>query len=830
MFYHPVRQLVTIIWRQYVIQAPGGLLPNEADTCRQYVLPRLQEAGWEDTPHAITEQRTFTDGRIIPIGSQIRRGRSKRADYLLCYNRDTVLAVVEAKPSFRTPAAGLQQAKEYAEILDLKFAYATNGHGIVEFDYLAGTERELDQFPSPVELWQRLRQAEQLNDDQADKLLTPYHLPDGWKTRYYQDVAINRVIKAILSGKRRVLVTMATGTGKTPTAFQICWKLWSSRWNAKGDPHRKPKILYLADRNILVDDPKDKTFVPFGDARHKIQGGEVIKSREMYFAIYQAIAEDENRPGLYKEYDPDFFDLIIIDECHRGSARADSSWREILEYFEPAIQLGMTATPLREDNRDTYEYFGNPVFTYSLKQGIEDGFLAPYRVHRVITSVDAAGYRPMRGQLDRHGREIPDEEYHTKDFERVIVLRKRIEAIAKHITDFMKKTDRFAKTLVFCVDQEHAEDMRKALVNLNSDLVREHPDYVCRVTSDEGDVGKGHLSRFQELETDTPVILTTSQLLTTGVDAPMIKNVALARVVGSISEFKQIIGRGTRVREDYGKLAFNILDYTGSATSHFADPDFDGDPALITESTIDEEGETIEEEVVDEGPVIGPGELDGVDGQDGEDDEAGAGSGALIDEIPGDERRKYYVDGGSIEIAHQVVYELDAQGNQLRVIEYTDYTADTVRSLFPTPDELRNAWSLPDDRQEVIEKLADRGIDFGHLAEQVGKDDADPFDLLCHVAFNAPLLTRRDRAQRIRQNKQDLFVQYGTEAKAILDELINKYAEYGIDQFRLPDALQVPPISNRGNVSEIIAIFGGADELRLALNKVQQELYAGDIK
>ncbi len=433
-------------------------------------------------------------------------------------------------------------------------------------------EREIDTFPTPDELWRRLAGQEQLAPEVADRLLTPTYNLSGKHPRYYQEIAINRTVRAILLGDRRVLLTMATGTGKTFVAFQICWKLWSSRWNRTGE-HRRPKILYLADRNVLVDDPKDKTFTPFGDARIKIGEGELSYGREMYFAIYQAIAKDERRPGLYREFPRDFFDLIVVDECHRGSARDDSNWREILEYFEPAYQLGMTATPKRQDNIDTYRYFGNPIYTYSLRQGIDDGFLAPYRVHRIITQWDAAGWRPSQGDIDRYGREIPDEVYETPDFERIISLKARTEAVAKHLTAFLKKTDRFAKTIVFCVDQEHADEMRRALNNLNADLVQQYPDYVCRVVSDEGSIGRGHLSRFQDVERATPVILTTSQMLTTGVDMPTCKNVVLLRIINAMTEFKQIIGRGTRVRDDYGKLFFNILDYTGSATRLFADPD-----------------------------------------------------------------------------------------------------------------------------------------------------------------------------------------------------------------------------------------------------------------
>jgi len=499
---------------------------------------------------------------------------------LLRYTRDFALAVVEAKSEDHAAADGMQQAKEYAEILGLQFAYAANGHTLLEFDACTGLERELLRFPTPDELLKRWQQAQDITDEAVtERLLTPFQIIAGKTPRYYQEIAINRTVQAVLQGRNRVLLTMATGTGKTFVAFQIAWKLWASRWNRDG-AYRRPKILYLADRNILVDDPKDKMFAPFGDARHKIEGGEVVKSREMYFAIYQAIAEDERRPGLYRDYAPDFFDLVIVDECHRGSAADESNWRQILEYFYPACQLGMTATPLRDDNRDTYAYFGDPIVTYSLKQGIDDGFLAPYRVHRVVTTYDALGWRPTKGQRDRYLREVPDREYQTADFERVVALRARTEAVARHLTDFLNRTSRFAKTIVFCVDQEHASEMRQALNNLNADLVRQHPDYVVRVTSDEGPLGRSHLSRFQDPEEPTPVIVTTSKLLTTGVDVPTCANVVLLRVVNAMTEFKQIIGRGTRVNADYGKYFFNILDYTGSATVLTADI-FDSDPGHL---------------------------------------------------------------------------------------------------------------------------------------------------------------------------------------------------------------------------------------------------------
>lgn len=782
---------------------------NEADTCRVYITPALQAAGWDRDPYRINEQVTFTDGRIVVVGQQARRRLGKRADYILRYRPDLPLAVVEAKPDTVPAGEGMQQAKDYAGILGLKFAYATNGLSILEFDYITGQERELTAFPSPAELWERLTRAAELTAETAERLLTPaYHL-SGKSPRYYQEIAINRTVQAVLQGRPRILLTMATGTGKTVVAFHICWKLWSSRWNRTGT-NRRSRILYLSDRNILIDDPKDKIFIPFGDARHKIEDGIALKSRQMYFAIYQAIAKDERRPGLYREYDPEFFDLIIVDECHRGSASDTSNWREILEYFRPACQVGMTATPLRDDNRDTYRYFGSPIYTYTLRQGIEDGFLAPYRVHRVITTWDAAGWRPSKGDLDRYGREIPDEEYHTKDFERVVALRARTEAVAWHLTTYLKATDRFAKTIVFCVDQEHADEMRRALNNLNADLVRQYPDYVCRVTADEGSIGRGHLSNFQDVERDTPVILTTSQLLTTGVDAPTVKNIVLVRVINMMTEFKQIIGRGTRVRDDYGKLFFSILDYTGSATRLFADPDFDGDPIEVTEVEIGE-GELPEPPKPPEPEPPKP--------------EPGPPEPPWPPIPPPEERRKFYFDGGQVEIAKQLVYELDPDGKLLRVIEFADYTSEKVRTLYRNAAELRNEWANPQQRTEIIEKLAQRGIDFYTLAAATEQFDADPLDLICHLAFNAPLRTRRERAQRLRAEKKDFFEQFGPAARQVLYELLEKYTDHGTPQFVLPDVLEVPPINRHGNVMEIAALFGGLDQLRSVVNELQRLLY-----
>jgi type I restriction enzyme R subunit len=704
---------------------------TEADTCRKYVLPRLYDAGWTD--EHIQQEKSFAPGQIKVLGTTTRRGSPKRADYLLRLAQNYPIAVVEAKAAYKNAGDGLQQAKQYASMLGLRFAFSTNGYSIIEYDDISYIEQEVDKFPSPEELWLRLKQEEQIPDDVEQKLLEPlFHLPDKIP-RYYQEIAINRAIREIFRGKRRILLTLATGTGKTFIAFQIIWKLWNQRWNRKGE-HRRPKVLYLADRNVLIDDPKDKMFTIFGDARWKIQG-EVLKSRDIYFATYQAIARDERRPGLYKEFGQDFFDFIVVDECHRGSARDDSNWREILEFFAPATQLGMTATPLREDNRDTYAYFGNPIYTYSLKQGIEDGFLAPYRVRRVVSSVDATGWRPYKGQTDRYDREIPNELFNTSDFERRVSLKSRTEAVAHHLTEHLKKqNDRFEKTIVFCVDQEHADIMRRALSNANADLIGKYPDYVVRITSEEGDIGRGFLDRFMDIESATPVIATTAKLLTTGVDIQTCKNIAIFSVINSMTEFKQVIGRGTRVREDYDKMFFTILDYTGSATKLFPDPEFDGEPVEITETEINAEGATISEHKETESQPDSGGEN---------------GTGIVISDDSEGKIRKFYVDDVEVEISAELVYELDNSGNRLRTVEYTDYTRDQVQKMFSSYDDIRSHWSSSQERNAIVESLEERGISFEHLLETLKQPDADPFDLLCHVAYGTPILTRKERADKL---------------------------------------------------------------------------------
>lgn len=799
---------------------------NEADTCRKYVLPKLK--AWEETPHLITEQYPIDAGRILTTGGRDRRRKRKYADYLLCYTRDYPLAVVEAKRKHKSPQDGLQQAKDYAVLLGLRFAYSTNGTGIVEFDFTTGLMTSMDSFPSPADLWVRYKQAEGLSEDVADKLLTPFDLTGGRVPRYYQRIAINRAVQAMLGGQQRLLLTMATGTGKTSVAFQISQKLWTMGWNATGE-HRKPRILFLADRNVLVDDPIRKDFAAFDEnIVHKIQG-EVIKSREIYFALYQSLAGDKTRPGIYQNYSPGFFDLIIVDECHRGSARDESNWREILDYFRPAYQLGLTATPQRDDNVDTYRYFGNPLYTYSLAQGIEDGYLAPYKVHRVTTTFDALGWRPSADDLDRYGRTIRDQEYQTGDFERAVALKARTTAIARHITNTLKKNGRFGKTIVFCVDEPHVLEMVEALNNLNADLVQQYPDYVSRMTSDAGATGKQLLYKFMDVLEDSPVIAVTSKLLSTGVDVPTCKNVVLVRVIRSMTDFKQIVGRGTRVYEEKGKLSFEILDYTNS-TRLFADPDFDGEPARIETEAMDDEGQTVAgtDEVIE--PALPEDGIDLVDFADDAEFEADDAAPRGFTGVPEDEDilpRKFFYDGGACEVIGEVVYQLDPNGNRLRSFKLVDYTKEQVRTLYRSAFDIQQRWVSSEQRSEIIDQLSDRGIAFEDLRRVTNQPDADPFDLLCHLAFDAPVLTCRQRAERLRSRHPNFFEQYGNDAKEILEVLLQSYAESGPEQLVLPAALKVKAVEAKyGNVREIAALFGGAESLKAAIDELQALLYS----
>jgi type I restriction enzyme, R subunit len=792
--------------------------PLERETCRDYVVPQLEASGWTGR---IVEQYAVTDGRIVPVPRRGPRGRDHRrekpllADYVLEVEPAFPVAVVEAKREYKLPADGLQQAMRYAQMLDLPFAYSTNGRGIVEHDYDSGIERDLAAFPSPDELWQRYRSWQGIVDDgAAETLVLPFNrdlrLPDGRvkEPRYYQRVAIERTLNAVLSEQRkRILLTLATGTGKTFLALQIVWKLWSSDWCAA----RKPRILYLADRNMLVDQPIAREFRPvFGDAVWKIRG-EAKTGREIYFALYQTLADSGETLGVFRDYPPDYFDLVIVDECHRGSARDESDWHAILEHFSPAVQIGMTATPKRDANIDTYNYFGDPIYTYSLAQGIEDGFLAPYRVRRIALSPDAYGWSPEPGQLDRFGREIPDDLYETRHFERVVSLLTRTEAAARHLTEYMKRTDRMAKTIVFCVDAEHAAQMRQALNNANADIVRQHPDYVVRIVAEEREVGREYLGDFADPERETPVIATTAQLLSTGVDLPTVRNIVLFKPIGSIVEFKQIIGRGTRLYPDEDKLTFEIIDYSG-ATALFEDPAFDGPPEAPPQlEEIDSDGKTVSgAEVSEPEPVYGE-----------EDDVADP------DRLEVAGARKFYVDGGPAAYVNAEGFYLpDPVRGRLVLVEYSDYLSSEVRRLYPSAGALQAAWRTRPGREEVVTALAGRGVSLEEAADRLRLDDMDAVDLLVHIAWNGPAITRGQRVRHVRTEHRDFFELFSPQARAVLEDLLDKYAEHGISQLDDLRVLEVPPLDRHGTVVDIASRFGGSHELRSTIDEMEGMLYA----
>lgn len=750
----------------------------------------------------IREEIYFTKGRVIVRGKTVQRGEAKKADYILSYKPNLPIAVIEAKDNNHSVGAGMQQALEYAEILDVPFAYSSNGDAFLEHDrtVTSGTvtrEIPLDQFPSPDELWARYCKAKGYSGNQESVATQDYYDNGSKKSpRYYQLIAINRTVDAIARGMNRILLVMATGTGKTYTAFQIIWRLWKSG--------TKRRILFLVDRNILADQTKTNDFKPFGTAMTKITNRTVDKSFEIYLCLYQAVTGTEEEQNIYTQFSPDFFDLIVVDECHRGSAADDAAWRKVLEYFSSATQIGLTATPKETKSISNIEYFGDPVYTYSLRQGISDGFLAPYKVVRIGLDRDLEGWRPFDGQTDKHGQLIEDREYNDRDFDQNLILEKRTSLVAAKVTEFLRATNRFAKTIIFCENIDHAERMRQALVNENSDLAAANAKYVMRITGDN-DEGKAQLDNFIDPESIYPVIACTSRLMSTGVDAQTCHLIVLDRRIASMTEFKQIIGRGTRINEDYNKLFFTIMDFR-RATALFADPDFDGDPVQIYEPA---EGETVvPPDEPNDGRVEEPPSSIVVDPPGGE-------------ETSGTRPVKYYLNNVEVRVATERVQYLDEHG-KLITESLKDYSRKTVRQSYTSLSEFLNVWNDAEKKQVILDELAARGVFLDELAELVGRN-YDAFDLICHVAFDAPPLTRKERADGVR--KRNVFAKYGDRARAVLDTLLQKYADSGLKSVESLEILKVDPLTAHGTPVEIVKLFGGRDGYLAAIRELETALY-----
>lgn len=785
---------------------------SERDICTKFITPAIVEAGW-DRNTQIREEVSFTAGKVIVRGKLVSRGKQKRADYILYYKNNIPIAIIEAKDNKHSVSAGIQQGIDYAETLDIPFVFSSNGDAFLFHDRTVDLgkkeiELPLNKFPSPQELWDKYKQYKQIEDTEIETIYTQnYHVDaSGKEPRYYQRIAINRAVEAIAKGQDRTLLVMATGTGKTYTAFQIIWRLWKAR--------KKKRILFLADRNILIDQTKAQDFAPFGDKMTKITKRQIDKSYEIYLALYQGLTGSDEDKDAYKQFSPDFFDLVVIDECHRGSAKEDSAWREVLDYFSSATHLGLTATPKETKDVSNIEYFGEPIYIYSLKQGIEDGFLAPYKVIRPLINIDLDGLKLPQGTIDKYGNEIPDEEFNTKDFDKKIVVDERTELVAKRITEYLKKNNRFDKTIVFCVDIDHANRMRQALVNENADMVAQNSKYVMKITGDDNE-GKMELDNFINPEEPYPVIATTSKLMTTGVDAKTCKLIVLESNINSMTEFKQIIGRGTRLRPEFGKYYFTIMDFRG-VTRLFEDKEFDGEPVQIKDVKETEEmpaEEQTKEEIVD-----------------------------IIDEISKEETvvdippnidltdietptRKFYVNGIEVvQVGERVQYY--GKDGKLITESLVDYTKKNLKEQFATMNDFIKKWSEADKKSAIIEELEEQGILFEELREEVkqktGKD-LSIFDLICHVTFDMPPLSRKERAEKVK--KRNYFGKYSEKARAILNALIDKFADEGIMEIENRSILSFQPFDKFGTPVEIIKEFGGKDKYEEAIRELEKELF-----
>ncbi|RBI65085.1 restriction endonuclease [Vreelandella sulfidaeris] len=806
---------------------------SERDICTKFITPALVQTGW-DIQTQIREEVTFTAGRIIVRGRLHTRGKKRRADYLLSFQKNQPIAVIEAKDNKHSLGDGMQQALAYSDALDVPFVFSSNGDGFLFHDRtgLGGqteTTLTLTEFPSPDELWERYCQYKGIQPAARPVVEQPYYDDgSGRSPRYYQRIAINRTVEAVARGQNRILLVMATGTGKTFTAFQIIWRLWKSR--------QKKRILFLADRNILVDQTKNNDFKPFGQAMTKVTNRKVDASYEIYLSLYQAVTGSEEEQNIYKQFSPDFFDLIVIDECHRGSAAEDSAWRKILDYFSAATHIGLTATPKETKEVSNIDYFGAPLYTYSLKQGIEDGFLAPYKVVRVDIDKDLQGWRPSKGQRDKLGQEIEDRIYNQKDFDKQLVLEKRTTLVAAKITELLESSDPFQKTIVFCEDIDHAERMRQALVNLNPKRVAENRKYVMRITGDEQE-GKAELDNFINPEERYPVIATTSKLMTTGVDAQTCKLIVLDQRIQSMTEFKQIIGRGTRINDDYHKHWFTILDFK-KATELFADPDFDGEPVQVYQSYADdapivpedEQDGALDEEQADsqdtadtaaEGVETDWAKYEVDDNATWESDDAG-GLGTTEGPEP---RRKYVVDDVEVSIVAERVQYLGPDG-KLITESLRDYTRKQVKAQFASLDAFLRRWQDAERKQVILDELAEKGIFWDALVAELGQkwgEEPDPFDVICHIAFDRPPLTRRERAEQVR--KRDIFNRYEGQARQVLESLVDKYADSGIAPIEDPKVLTLSPFSQLGAPMELINAFGGKPGYQRALHELEDALY-----
>lgn len=805
---------------------------SERDIITKYILPAIEASGW-DKRNQIREEVSFTAGRIFVKGKLTKRGEKKRADIIIYYKSNIPVAVVEAKDNKHTVGAGMQQALEYADTLDIPVAISSNGDGfVIQYRRNCGCpdasgkaiiseNADLDHFPTPSELWECYKRYNNLESNEAEKIsLSSYFFDaEGRAPRYYQRIAINRTVEAIARGQNRILLVMATGTGKTYTAFQIIYRLWKAGC--------KKRILYLADRTNLITQTKKGDFKHFKDKCHIIRHKHIDKSYEIYLALYQGLTNYDEETDAYKQFSPDFFDLIIVDECHRGSVDEDKAWHKILSYFSSATQIGMTATPKETKALSNIEYFGEPIYTYSLKQGIDDGFLAPYKVLRVGMNVDLEGYRPEHGKTDISGELVEDRLYNTKDFDRNIVIDERTNLVAKKIMEYLTNSDPMAKTIVFCVDIEHAERMRQALLSYAPPEITEKSDkYIVRITGDDP-VAKGYLESFINPEERFPVIATTSKLMTTGTDAKTCKLIVLDSNIGSMTEFKQIIGRGTRVEEDLGKLYFTIIDFR-NVTDKFADKDFDGAPVKIKVSS---QGDKLSEEVIDEG--TGDDQIDPVTGEKVQFEEVygfdDSGNMELGEKTPPygvvepveTKKEKVYVAGVDVSILSERRQFLDANG-KLITCSLKEFTKTGILTSYRSLDNFLQAWNDAEKKRAIIEELENQGIIFEELKDEI-KNDLDIFDLICHIAWDAPALTRKERAENVR--KRNYWTKYGDKARNVLNAILDKYAETGIEAIEDMKVLTVPPITDIGTPKEIIDSFGGKPQYLQAIRELEAEIY-----